>query len=334
MTAALKRDIPRLLEAVAPPERRGIARDEVGMLVTDRTAQTHVHARFRQLPSFLRAGDLLLVNDSATVPAAICAQRENGEHLMLHVATMLDRRLWTAEPRGTVRAGEKLRLPDGASAVLIAPMDPEHPRLWYTWFQLPLEMHAYLARYGEPIRYGYITQRFPLADYQTMFANEPGSAEMPSAARPFTPRVVHALHERGVDIASITLHCGVASFEAPELPPAERYFVSAQTAGAVNRARNNERRVIAVGTTALRAIESATPQEEVVASAGWTDLIIGEDYRPKVVDALLTGFHDAAATHQWILRAFLGRELLAQAYALAAENGYYQHEFGDVHLIV
>jgi len=334
MSVALKAGVPRLLEAVAPPERRGIARDEVRMLVTDRAAQLHVDARFVDLPKFLRAGDVLLVNDSATLPAAIEARRENGERLLLHVATMLDERLWTAEPRGSVRAGEELRLPGGASAVVIAPSDPVHPRLWYTWFQLPVAMHAYLDRYGQPIRYGYVTEHFPISDYQTIFAKQPGSAEMPSAARPFTPRVVHALHERGVEIAPVTLHCGVASFEAPELPASERYSVSPQAAAAVNAARREHRRVIAVGMTALRAIESATPQREVVSSAGWTDLVMREHDQPKSVDALLTGFHDAAATHQWILRAFLGRDLLADAYAHAAESGYYQHEFGDVHLIV
>jgi S-adenosylmethionine:tRNA ribosyltransferase-isomerase len=334
MSAALKPLAPALLEAVAPPERRGIARDDVRMLVTDRACRTHTHARFVELPRFLRGGDLLIVNDSRTVPAALSAERENGAPLTLHVATMIDHRLWTVEPRGTVRIGEELRLPGGASAVPIAPVEPERPRLWYAWFDLPLSMHEYLARYGEPIRYGYVRERFPLSDYQTIFANEPGSAEMASAARPFTPRVVSGLRRHGVEIAKVTLHCGVASFEAPERPAAERFTVLPQTAAAVNRARAEGRRVIAVGTTAVRALESASIGGEVTASSGWTDLVIEEDYRPRSIDALLTGFHDAAATHQWILRAFLDRNLLDSAYLEAADNGYYQHEFGDVHLIL
>lgn len=333
MTAPAER-IPSLLDAVTPPEYRGIARDNVRMLVTDRTSHTHAHARFDELPRFLRSGDLLVVNDSGTLPAAITAKRGDGTSLQLHVSGMIDRRLWTAEPRGTVLAGEELRLPGGASAVAIAPVDPQRPRLWYTWFQLPGSMAGYLSKFGEPVRYGYVSGRFPLADYQTMFAKDPGSAEMPSAARPFTPRVVTALLERGVEIATITLHCGVASFEAPELPGAERYAVSPQTADAVNQARAQGRRVIAVGTTALRALESAAQEDRMIASSGWTDLVIEPGYVPKAVDALLTGFHDAAATHQWILRAFLDAPLLAEAYAEAADCGYYQHEFGDVHLIL
>lgn len=334
MSAALAASVPALAQAVAPPERRGVARDEISMLVTDRARRTHAHARFMDLPSFLREGDLLVVNDSATLPAAIPAHRENGEPISLHVATAIDRRLRMAEPRGAAAIGEKLRLPGGGSAVLIAPVEPDRPRLWYAWFALPLAMNAYLARFGEPIRYGYVRERFPLSDYQTLFSRKPGSSEMPSAARPFTPRVLDALRERGVEIAAITLHCGVASFEAPERPSLERYSVSPQTAGIVNRARRNGRRVIAVGTTALRALESATSAGEVVASSGWTDLVIEDGYRPKTADALLTGFHDAAATHQWMLRAFLDRGLLAGAYGEAARCGYYQHEFGDIHLIL
>ena len=323
-----------LIPATAPPERRGIARDAVRLLVTDRSCGTHAHARFYELPSFLRAGDLLVVNDSATLPAALTARRADGEHLTLHLSTKIDERIWMVEPRATVLCGEELRLPGGGSVVLIAPVDPAHPRVWYGWFQLPQAMLAYLERYGEPIRYGYVTERFPLTDYQTLFAREAGSSEMPSAARPFTPRVVAALEGTGVDIATITLHCGVASLEAPERPESERFHVPAETADAVNVARYEGRRVIAVGTTVLRALESAVERDQLVASAGWTDLVIDVNHRIRTADGLLTGFHDETATHLWILQAFLSPELLDGAYAEAAERGYRFHEFGDVHLIV
>lgn len=325
---------PSLREAIAPPERRGIARDEVRLLVTDRHNRAHAHTRFTHIAEFLQPGDLLVVNDSATLPAALDATRADGQSLKLHVSTMIDRRLWTVEPRGTVLSGEELQLPGGASVVPIAPVEPQRPRLWYAWFDLPAPMNEYLLQFGEPIRYGYVRERFPLSDYQTIFAKEYGSSEMPSAARPFTPRVLTALSERGVEMAAITLHCGVASFEAPERPASERYAVPRETARAVNRAKAENRRVIAAGTTVLRALESAARDEEISASSGWTDLVIEPGYRPKAVDALLTGFHDTAATHQWILRAFLDPELLSSAYADAAECGYYQHEFGDVHLIL
>ena len=325
---------PGLIEAAAPPERRGIERDSVRMLVTERRNGRHSHARFFDLASLLRKGDVLAVNDSATLPAAIRSRRRTAESLLLHVSTMIDNRLWMTEPRGRVVSGEELRLSGDGSVTMIAPVEPERPRVWYASFQIPLPMNAYLSRFGEPIRYGYISTHFPLTDYQTMFAREPGSSEMPSAARPFTPRVVRSLRERGIEFVTITLHCGVASFESPERPTIERYFVSPRAAEAVNRARDERRRIIAVGTTSLRALESAVCDGKVVASSGWTDLVIDERYKLKSSDGLLTGFHDSAATHQWILRSFLGGDLVASAYDEAAAHGYYKHEFGDVHLIL
>lgn len=323
-----------LIEATAPIETRGLQRDEVRLLVTDRTSRLHTHAAFYELADFLRDGDLIVVNDSATVAAALPARRANGDPIELHVSTMIDQRIWVAEPRGTVLCGEELRLPGGGSAVTIAPVEPALPRLWYTWFQLPQPMLEYLERAGEPIRYDYVKQRFPLRDYQTIFAREPGSSEMPSAARPFTPRVLDALRAKGVEIAAITLHCGVASFEAPERPGMERFTVSHSTAERINATRRRGGRVIAIGTTVLRALESALDGDDVIAASGWTDLVIDDRHHVRSADGMLTGFHDGNATHIWILQAFLDRELLASAYDEAAEEQYRYHEFGDVHLIL
>jgi S-adenosylmethionine:tRNA ribosyltransferase-isomerase len=325
---------PGLVEATAPPERRGIERDAVPMLVTRRSTQSNRHVRFLDLPAVLEPGDVLVVNDSATMPAALTATRANGDRLQLHVATRIDSRIWMAEPRGAVTLGEELRLPNGGSAVAIAPVDPARPRLWYLRFALPQPMPEYLAAAGEPIRYGYVKLRFPLSDYQTLFAREPGSAEMPSAARPFTPRVVEALRQRGVRIATITLHCGVSSFEAPERPATERYTVPHATAEAVRAARRDRSRVVAVGTTVVRALESSVAGGRVIASSGWTDLVIDERHRIRSIDGLLTGFHEPSATHLWMLEAFLDRPLLDSAYVEAAERGYHYHEFGDVHLVL
>lgn len=323
-----------LRSATAPPERRGLPRDEVRMLVTHRQSGANEHRRFTEVSEVLRPGDLLVVNDSATVPASLCANRSSGHSLTLHVSTQVDERLWLTEPRESVLRGEELALPGGGSVVTIAPADPEHPRLWYSWFQLPQPMHAYLARHGKPIRYRYVTDDFPIDDYQTIFAREPGSSEMPSAARPFSTRVVTALKARGVEIVAITLHCGVASLEEPERPAAERYRVSPETAAAVNRARAEGRRVIAIGSTPLRALESSFYENRIVASSGWTGLVIDQRHPVRTIDGLLSGFHQTTATHQSILRTFLGCDTLAAAYAEAAENGYYQHEFGDVHLML
>ncbi len=326
--------VPVLRDAIAPPEYRGLARDEVRLLVTDRTAHTHRHARFGDLPDFVRAGDLFVVNDSATVPAALRAVRRDGGELMLHLATHLLERLWLVEPRAAVVRGEALSLPGGLHAVLLAPLDEQRPRLWCAELSPAPVIEEYLAAFGEPIRYGYVRERFPLNAYQTIFARVPGSAEMPSAARPFSPRVVHALRERGATFAHVTLHCGVSSYEQPERPASEPFEVPFETADAVRHARDEGRRVIAVGSTVVRALESSVRNGLPIASAGRTDLVLDERYVPHVVDALLTGFHHASATHQWMLRAFAASADLREAYRQAAEHGYRQHEFGDSHLII
>jgi len=322
-----------LVDATEPPEHRGVARDAVRMLVTDRRARSQTHAHFYDLPSLLRPGDLLVVNDSATLPAALLARRRSGSTLPLHVSTQIDERLWTVEPRGPVTSAETLMLPGGATTKLLAPADPRRPRLWYAAFELPVPMPAYLARFGAPIAYAYLSRSFPLADYQTLFARQAGSSEMPSAARPFTERVVARLQNRGIKIATVTLHCGVASFESPERPGTERFFVPPAAAEKVNTARREGRRVIAIGTTVVRALESAVTEGAVIASQGWTDLFIDQAYRLRTVDALLSGFHDATGTHVSMLRAFIDEDLLQDAYAEAANRGYFCHEFGDVHLI-
>jgi S-adenosylmethionine:tRNA ribosyltransferase-isomerase len=323
-----------LIEATEPPEYRGVARDGVRLLVTNRETRSHTHAHFYDLPRFLRPGDLLVVNDSATIPAAILAQRRNGDAIRLHVSTKIDERLWMVEPRGPVATGETLILPGDTTATAISPVDPEQPRLWYFAFALKAPMYVYLTAFGTPIRYRYLRRSFPLRDYQTLFAREIGSSEMPSAARPFTKSVLAGLRGRGVAIVPITLHCGVASFESPERPATERFTVSSATANSINEARRQGSRVIAIGTTVVRALESAATDAGVVAASGWTDLIIDQTYRPKAVDTLLSGFHDTNATHISLLHAFADAELLQDAYAIAAESGYRYHEFGDVHLIL
>jgi S-adenosylmethionine:tRNA ribosyltransferase-isomerase len=316
-----------LVEATEPPEDRGIARDAVRMLVTNRATREQSHAHFYDLPSLLNRGDLLVVNDSATLPAALVCRPP------LHISTKIDERLWMVEPRGPVASGERVTLPGGGTATMLSPVDPQRPRVWYATFEIDEPMYAYLAKHGTPITYAYLTRTFPLQTYQTIFARTEGSSEMPSAARPFTERVVARLRDNGIAIATITLHCGVASFEHPERPGTERFIVPAETAARVNAARREGHRVVAVGTTVVRALESAASEDGIIASQGWTDLFIDETHQLKSIDALISGFHEATATHLAMLRAFADAPLLNDAYAEAAERGYYYHEFGDIHLI-
>ncbi len=312
--------LPRDLEAREPAELRGSGRDDVRLLVTSRADDSVTHAHFRDFPKFLRAGDLVVLNTTATLPAAV----EN-----LHFSTPLPGGLVLVEPRGELRP-----LPGGAQITLLAPYR-DSKRLWIARLDGVADLRAYLNRYGRPITYSYIDRPFPLDAYQTVYADEPGSAEMPSAGRAFTRELLVCLRRRGVRLAKLVLHAGVASLESHERPHEEAYEVPLRTAEEVRRAKERGGRVIAVGTTVVRALESSIDRSgRAIASRGWTDLVIAPDRELRVVDGLLTGFHEPKATHLAMLEALAGRAHVQKAYAAALEEKYLWHEFGDLHLIV
>jgi len=325
--------LPPELEAREPAEARGLARDEVRLLVTTRGAGETV-ATFRDLTRFLREGDLLVVNDSATLPAAVDARSEDGRELVLHFSTHVAGTLWIVEPRGVLERPQRLELAAGASVTLLATVEANATRLWFARVDTDETVVEYLHSHGRPIRYAYLQREFPLEQYQTIFGRVPGSAEMPSAARPFTPRVLDLLARCGVMLSALTLHAGVSSQEAHEAPYAEPYAVPAATARAVNAARREGRRVIAIGTTVVRALESAVRDGEVTAAGGTTDLVVTRERGLRAVDGLLTGLHEPRASHLRILEALLGDDELERAYRVAFEANLLWHEFGDVHLIL
>jgi S-adenosylmethionine:tRNA ribosyltransferase-isomerase len=341
MRAALAFELPERLEAHEPAEERGLARDEVRMLVASRSTGELVDAEFRDLPEALAPGDVVVVNTSATLAASLPAERPDGSAIRLHLSTPVPGTTnhWVVElrcgaaPCRSAQA-ETLALPAGARARLLAPYLPGR-RLWVARLELLEPLFDYLTEHGAPIRYRYVPRGLPLDRYQTVFALEPGSAEMPSAGRPFTHQLVTALVARGVAIAPLVLHTGVSSLEEGEAPYPERYRVPEATARMVTSARRSGGRVIAVGTTAVRALETvARPDGRLVAGEGWTDLVVSPERPPRVVDGLLTGWHEPGASHLHLLDAVAGRELVARSYAAALARGYLWHEFGDVHLIV
>jgi S-adenosylmethionine:tRNA ribosyltransferase-isomerase len=327
-------ELPAELEAHEPPEARGLARDQVRLLVTHLGDDSIEHRRFVDVPEVLRPGDLLVANDSATVAAALAARRADGSTIALHVSTRLPADLWVIEPRKIEAAeGEVLALPGGASARLLVPYVGSR-RLWIA--QVDANLRELMARYGRPIAYPYVTYQWPLEMYQTVYAGPPGSAEMPSAGRAFSPNVLERLAHRGIGFVTLTLHTGVASLEGNEKPYAEEYWVPELTASAVRQARTDGRRVVAVGTTVVRALESAYDEGsgKVVASHAWTELVITPERGVQVVDSLLTGFHEPKASHLAMLEAIAGRCHLQKAYAAALAERYLWHEFGDLHLIL
>lgn len=321
-------------EAREPAEARGVARDRVRMLVSGASGQI-VHARFDAIAEFLRPGDLVVANDSATLPAALRARRADGTATTVHVAGEHVDGRWIVEPREGTAAGETLHLPGDVTATIVGPCAPGSPRLWFARIAPTVSRANYLKTFGSPIRYGYASDGIAISYYETIFARATGdgSAEMPSAGRPFTAHTLDTLRERGVHVRTITLHTGVSSPEAHE-PPQDEYFdVPAQTAAAVGRTRARGGRVVAIGTTVVRALESAVRGGTAVASRGWTQHLVGVARPPVVVDALLTGFHEPRASHLAMLEAFAGRPSLRKAYEAALSADYLWHEFGDVHLV-
>lgn len=340
--------VPEERSARVPAEQRGpgLDRDSVRLLVSCGTEVSH-HA-FVELPRRLRAGDLLIVNTSPTLAAAVDG-RIGHARVVVHFSTRGDDGRWAVELRdpdgkGTTRAraggpvDTEVRLAGDVRLVLEEPLTPCGSRLWWGRVSDP-DVLGLLRRHGRPIRYSYTRRDQPLSVYQTVFAlpsaDGSGSAEMPSAARPFTARLVAELVSRGVQFAPITLHTGVASAEAHEPPYPERYEVPEASARLINAARAGGGRILAVGTTAVRAVESAVDDGGVVrARKGWTDLVVTPERGVRVVDGLLTGLHEPEASHLLMLEAIAGRAAIERGYAAALSGLYLWHEFGDVHLVL
>ena len=328
------------LEAHEPPEVRGEGRDDVALLVATRHDLAVSHARFRDLPRVLSSGDLLVVNVSATLAAAI-ETRLGEQPLQLWLSTPGPDGTWLVELRTGDRRpyprppmGARLELPGGAHAELIARFAGSE-RLSVARVECDAPLEDYLRRHGRPIRYGYVAEPWPLDAYQTVFALEPGSAEMPSAGRPFTTELVTQLVARGVLITPVTLHTGLSSPERDEPPSPERYHVPAATARLVNAVRGWNGRVIAVGTTVVRALESVAAVNGTVSEGqGWTNLVVTQERGLRAIDGLLTGLHESGSSHLELLEAVAGRTLLERSYAAALAHGYLWHEFGDLHLIL
>lgn len=339
--------LPPDLEAGLPPEERGLRRDQVRLMVSFRQSLDVIHSQFHRLPDFLNAGDVLVINTSKTLKAALRIKRADGTDLELHLSTHLSGDHWVVElrqlaekgaaPFYSAEPGERLVLPDKAEAVLhsLHPGSLQSRRLWIASLKLPVPVNAYLDRYGFPIRYKYVRSTYPVEYYQNVYAVEPGSAEMPSAGRAFTADLITRLIARGILFAPLVLHTGVASLEENEQPYEEYFRLPAMTARLINMARSEGGRVVAVGTTAVRALQSATDKDGCVHQReGWTNLVITPNTALPSIDGLLTGLHEPRSTHLAMLLALVDHERLSLAYQQALDKGYLWHEFGDLHLIL
>lgn len=345
--------LPPELEASAPPEARGLRRDQVRLMVSYTSTDHIEHTHFYNFHKFLNEGDVLVVNTSRTRNSALSATRADGTILELHLSIHFDDDLWTVEVRSMDEAGktrhfedisrgEALTLPGGVRLLLQEPYVSDcgnnsrpSETLWLARISFPQDVDEYLSRHGFPIRYNYVKEKWPLSFYQTVYATESGSAEMPSAGRPFTPKLLERLEAKGIKIAPLLLHTGISNLETHEPPYKEYYRVTEETAQMVSEARASGKRIVAVGTTAIRALESVTNGDgRTHAGEGWTCLVVTPQRGIRAVNALLTGMHEPEASHLAMLEALAGVSHLKVAYTEALRKGYLWHEFGDLHLIL
>lgn len=339
--ARARREARGPLEGLSP----GSSRDQVALLVASPTSGL-AHRRFCDIGDYLERGDVVVVNDSATLPAALpieCASQSLRVHLSSVVAGSTRRLVEFRTPTGLGSApcapppeGTQLALPSGGTlTVASGPLSLVRDRLREAELDLPDALESYLTAWGEPIRYPYVAEAWPLSAYQTIFARVPGSSEMPSAGRPFSTSLVAQLETSGVTIVPITLHTAVASHERGETPSAEAFRVSATTAVALNAARQAGKRIIATGTSVVRALESCLDESgQFHRRRAMTELVIEPSHSVRSVDGLITGWHDEDASHLHMLEAIAGTQLLSDSYAAARRNGYLWHEFGDSNLIL
>lgn len=335
--------LPEESVAREPPERRGLSRDRVRLLVLDRATGRTTHSRFDRIGEFLRPGDLLVFNSSQTLPSVLDGWDERGSPVEVRLAQQRANGSWRALLRGhgnALRPGESIRFRGGLVAVAAARQSAA-PHLWTLWFSLTgTELLDRLHRLGRPVRYEHVSAPWPLADYQTVYATHPGSAEMPSAGRAFTWRVLFDLRRRGIETADVVLHTGLSSYlddaiDALHPVAEEEYIVSDAAAAAIERARRRGGRIVAVGTTVVRALESAVDGiGRLRARHGYTRLRITEEHSLRAVDGLVTGLHEPEASHLDMLAAFVSPESIRTAYVEAVERGYLWHEFGDLNLIL
>lgn len=338
MITARSFQVPKELNASIPAEYRGISRDQVRLMTLDTLSGNSFHHYFYQVDSFLNPGDTLVLNNSRTIPAVLKGKK-GQQTIEIRLSRKLSDNKWEALVfGGIVAVGEKITLP-GDQTATITGAGNEAPLVILTFSKSGLDLYESIYRYGQPLHYEYIETPWPLEMYQTVYGSVPGSVEMPSAGRAFSWKLLQKLKKKGVNIAFLQLHTGLSYYGNDRWPnPSkhlEEFCVPEETAEIINQTKHTNGRVIAVGTTVVRALETAVNQNgNVEAGEGLTGLYIQKGYPLKVVDGLITGFHEPEASHLDMLSAFIDETILIKAYREALKAGYLWHEFGDMNLIL
>lgn len=336
--AARSFQVPEYLNASIPAEYRGIQRDQVRLMALDINTGKSYHNTFYELDAYLKEGDLLVLNNSRTIPAVLKGKR-GKQTIEIRLSRKISDNEWEALVVGGVfGVGEKINLPGDLTAT-IKGQGNEAPLVILSFSKSGVDLYNDIYKYGEPIHYEYIDTPWPIEMYQTVYASVPGSVEMPSAGRAFSWKLLNKLKRKGVNIAFIQLHAGLSYYGNDRWPNpskhVEAYSVPEETAALINKTKANKGCVIAVGTTVVRALETVAEHTGIVkAQEGITGLYIKKGFPLKVVDGLITGFHEPEASHLDLLTAFIDEKLLMDAYRDALTEGYLWHEFGDMNLIL
>lgn len=339
MTSTIEFYLPSKLNASYPPEKRGIRRDQVRMMVLNRETGERKHDHFLQLTSYLQPGDMIILNNSRTIPASLQARWESGsyeqdEKVEVRLARRLNHDSWEALIlANSVKADDKLIFSSDLFAS-VTKANEDSPVSTIQFSKKGADLLNIIYSIGEPIRYEYINHPWSLNYYQTVFASHPGSVEMPSAGRAFSWELLLNLRQKGIQIEFLQLHTGLSYFEERHNSPTdnfEEYFISEETMERIIRTKNSGKRIVACGTTVVRAIESAARSGSL---SGWTNLYIHPNSSLKLVDGIITGFHEPQASHLDMLTAFVSENYLYEAYQEAIQYSYLWHEFGDMNLIL
>ncbi|SER57061.1 S-adenosylmethionine:tRNA ribosyltransferase-isomerase [Salipaludibacillus aurantiacus] len=337
--------VPERLNASSPPEARGLRRDFVKMMVLSRQSGSWIDTSFSQLPGFLREGDLLVLNNSRTIPAVFKADIERNGFICkrnqeVRLARRLSEKVWEVlVPELNLQKNDQMHFSSRLSAEVIN-FKPELPFTVVEFSAASARLFEELYSTGEPVRYEYIHHPWSLDYYQTVYANVPGSVEMPSAGRAFSWELLQKLQAAGIRTAFLQLHTGLSyllddRWHQHPSHNKEHYSIPAATLSAVKQTKKDGGRVVPVGTTVVRALETAARRKSNLSSiSGWTDLYINEATPLRVADGLITGFHEPEASHLDMLSAFLNRNQLITAYQHALKKGYLWHEFGDINFII
>lgn len=330
--------VPDRLNADQPIEVSGRSRDAVKLMVLDSISGRTIHQQFHDLASHLQAGDVLVLNNSRTIPSVLKG-RQGKREIEVRLSRRITENSWEVLiATGLYSSHNQIEFENGITAT-IEGEGSELPLIRIRFNASGQKLYEMFYEYGEPIRYEYIEKPWPLEAYQTVYASVPGSVEMPSAGRAFTWKLIQQLKQKGVSVVFLQLHAGLSYYGNDQWPEPshhpESYNIPKETAAVINDAKRNGNRIIAVGTTVVRTLETVANQDGFVqAGEGITTLYIKEGYTLKCVDGLITGMHEPEASHLDLLSTLIEKNKLMAAYKEAIQKEYLWHEFGDMNLII